>query len=71
LAQNGIVERTSEGSVEGEILAQPRGTGGFGYDPLFWLPEFGMTMAEIDLVTKQRISHRGKALAAMMQSIRG
>ena len=46
-----------------EIIAEPRGTGGFGYDPLFWLPELGKTMAEIDLGTKQRLSHRGRALA--------
>jgi XTP/dITP diphosphohydrolase len=51
-----------EGRVEGVILAQEQGDGGFGYDPLFWLPEFDCTMAELPLDSKNRISHRGKAL---------
>ena len=49
------------------ILDAPRGTGGFGYDPLFYLPELGKTMAEIDLETKLSLSHRGRALAAMLR----
>jgi XTP/dITP diphosphohydrolase len=52
--------------VEGEVRSEPRGTGGFGYDPLFWLPELGLTMAEIDLKTKQTLSHRGRALRALL-----
>lgn len=50
------------GRVEGEILPAPRGEGGFGYDPLFLVPEFGRTMAELPLDLKNRISHRGQAL---------
>ena len=50
---------------EGIILDAPRGRGGFGYDPLFYLPELGKTMAEIDLETKLSISHRGRAIAAV------
>jgi XTP/dITP diphosphohydrolase len=60
---------TAEGVVEGLILDAPRGTGGFGYDPLFYLPELGKTMAEIDLETKLSLSHRGRAIAALMPLI--
>jgi XTP/dITP diphosphohydrolase len=66
LARDGVVLRTAEGTVEGEIVADPRGTGGFGYDPLFWLPELRLTMAEIDLAIKQTLSHRGRALQALL-----
>jgi XTP/dITP diphosphohydrolase len=52
--------------VEGTILDAPRGMGGFGYDPLFYLPELGKTMAEIDLETKLSLSHRGRAIAALL-----
>jgi XTP/dITP diphosphohydrolase len=65
-ARDGCVEHTSDGSVEGVILNAPRGTGGFGYDPLFFLPDLQRTMAEIDLDTKLTLSHRGRALAAML-----
>ena len=50
------------GRVEGRILTKARGTGGFGYDPLFLVREFAQTMAELPLETKNRISHRGQAL---------
>ncbi|MCX7781369.1 MAG: XTP/dITP diphosphatase [Negativicutes bacterium] len=53
---------TAEGSCEGVILAEPRGEGGFGYDPLFYLPELGKTLAEISVAEKNKISHRGQAL---------
>ncbi|WP_081195045.1 RdgB/HAM1 family non-canonical purine NTP pyrophosphatase [Halomonas sp. BC1] len=53
-----IVQR----SWEGEILAHPRGDGGFGYDPLFWLPDQGMSVAELAAESKNRLSHRGRAL---------
>ena len=66
LARDGATLLTADGTVEGEIEAAPRGTGGFGYDPLFRLPELDKTMAEIDLETKQRLSHRGRALAALL-----
>ncbi|HXS76257.1 MAG TPA: non-canonical purine NTP pyrophosphatase [Terracidiphilus sp.] len=68
-ALNGRVQNTSDGSVEGLILNAPRGTGGFGYDPLFYLPELESTMAEIDLQTKLSISHRGRALAALLKEL--
>ncbi len=53
---------TAEGFCEGVILTAPRGTGGFGYDPLFYLPSYGKTMAELKPDEKNRISHRGQAL---------
>ena len=70
VARGGACLLTADGSVEGQIVAEPRGTGGFGYDPLFWLPELGKTMAEIDLETKQRLSHRGRALQALLGRMR-
>lgn len=69
LARDGVSLEMADGAVAGEIIAEPRGTGGFGYDPLFWLPELGKTMAEIDLDTKQTLSHRGRALRALIERI--
>ncbi|KUK81361.1 MAG: Non-canonical purine NTP pyrophosphatase [Pelotomaculum thermopropionicum] len=57
---------TAEGACEGIIAEEPRGHGGFGYDPLFYLPDYGRTMAELDLETKNRISHRSRALAGAL-----
>lgn len=51
----------------GEILQQPRGDGGFGYDPLFFLPELGCTSAELDAATKNRLSHRGQAIDQLLE----
>jgi len=58
-------ELTAEGVVEGWITSEPAGGGGFGYDPLFYLPDFDKTMAELTLGEKQEISHRGAALRQM------
>jgi XTP/dITP diphosphohydrolase len=52
----------AEGVWEGEILDAPRGTRGFGYDPYFFLPELGLTAAELDPADKNRLSHRGTAM---------
>jgi XTP/dITP diphosphohydrolase len=52
-----------EGELKGKLLDEPRGSGGFGYDPLFLVPEYGKTLAELDIDVKNSISHRGKALA--------
>jgi len=68
-AQDGDCIAIAEGAVEGMILKAPRGDGGFGYDPLFYLPELGRTMAEIDLQEKLKISHRGNALRALLQKL--
>jgi XTP/dITP diphosphohydrolase len=65
-ARDGVALYTADGSVEGLILEAPRGTGGFGYDPLFFLPELDRTMSEIDLETKLALSHRGRALRALL-----
>jgi len=54
--------RVARGECRGEILRAPRGQGGFGYDPVFLIPELGRTMAELTLEEKGRISHRGRAL---------
>ena len=58
-------EETVRGAVQGLIAPQPQGQGGFGYDPIFWLPELACTMAQLTDQEKHRISHRGRALAAM------
>jgi XTP/dITP diphosphohydrolase len=58
---DGRVE-TAEGTCEGLIIDEPRGENGFGYDPLFWVSEYGKTFAELDGVVKNSISHRGRAL---------
>jgi XTP/dITP diphosphohydrolase len=68
-ARDGEVIDTAHGTVEGLILGAPRGTGGFGYDPLFHLPELDSTMAEITLETKLTLSHRGRALEALLQKL--
>jgi XTP/dITP diphosphohydrolase len=65
-ARDGEALYSAEGAVDGLILEAPRGTGGFGYDPLFYLPSLERTMAEIDIETKLGISHRGHALAALL-----
>lgn len=59
------------GRVEGYVLAEGRGSGGFGYDPLFLVDEFGLTMAELDIEQKNRISHRGQALVKFRTSLVG
>lgn len=68
-ARNGATLYTGEGTVEGEILTTPRGTEGFGYDPLFHLPSLQKAMAEIDPTTKLKISHRGHALRALLRTM--
>jgi XTP/dITP diphosphohydrolase len=68
-ARDGQPLYTAEGAVEGLLLDAPHGTGGFGYDPLFYLPELQLTMAEIDLETKHTLSHRGRAFAALLNQL--
>ena len=69
-ARDGGIIATAHGTVEGEIQIVPRGTFGFGYDPLFYLPEQNKTMAELDAQTKLAFSHRGRALVNLIQSLR-
>ncbi len=68
-ARDGRALFIAEGAVDGLILDAPRGTGGFGYDPLFYLPELDCTMAELDLETKLSLSHRGRALKALLTKL--
>jgi XTP/dITP diphosphohydrolase len=58
-----------EGACRGVIADTVRGRRGFGYDPLFLLPELGKTLAELPLETKNRVSHRGRALAALKEAL--
>jgi XTP/dITP diphosphohydrolase len=68
-ARDGKPTHVADGRVEGMILNAPRGTGGFGYDPLFYLPQLDRTMAEIDLQAKLALSHRGRALASLLAQL--
>ncbi len=61
---------TAEGTVEGVIVERPRGNHGFGYDPIFLLPDRGQTMAELPPEEKNRISHRARAAAAIKPTLR-
>ncbi len=61
----------AEGSCAGQIADTPRGAGGFGYDPLFFMPEFGRTVAEMTAGEKDQISHRAAALAMLMARLTG
>ena len=56
---------TTRGTIEGLITKEPKGENGFGYDPIVYVPEYGMTTGEMDPEEKNKISHRGKALTAM------
>jgi XTP/dITP diphosphohydrolase len=60
---------TAEAAWEGLILDAPRGSGGFGYDPYFWLPELDKTAAELTPEEKNRLSHRGKAMRALREAL--
>lgn len=60
----------TNGQCDGEIIPEERGCGGFGYDPIFYMPEHQATMAEIPAPLKNRISHRAKALLAMLPTLR-
>jgi len=68
-ACDGVVLESAEGSVEGTILEAPHGTGGFGYDPLFYLPALDQTMADLDTGVRFAVSHRGMAFAALLPKL--
>lgn len=59
----------AEGTVNGIILTEPLGSGGFGYDPIFYVPEYGKTMAELPLEVKNKISHRARAIGQLKDKI--
>jgi XTP/dITP diphosphohydrolase len=69
LAERGRIVYEATGIVTGEIAPQPRGTNGFGYDPIFYYPPFGCTLAELDLERKATVSHRGRAFGALRDAI--
>lgn len=60
----------TEAAMEGLIAEEPAGCGGFGYDPILYIPEFGKTSAELSIEQKNQISHRGKALEAMKEALK-
>jgi XTP/dITP diphosphohydrolase len=66
-AQDGISLHTAHGTVEGRILTTPRGSGGFGYDPLFYLPALDRSMAAMDDQARWTHSHRGRAFRALLE----
>lgn len=66
---DGVRETVIEGTCEGIILTAPRGKNGFGYDPLFYVPEFKKSFAELEMAVKNKISHRGRALAKFKKQL--
>lgn len=66
---DGTIAVQTEGICSGEILNTPQGQGGFGYDPVFYVPEYQQTFAEMPLELKQSISHRGKALQSLIPQL--
>ena len=67
----GATPIVSYGDCTGRILEEPRGTGGFGYDPLFYSDELGKTFGEASAQEKDAVSHRGRALRAFAQALKG
>ena len=67
---SGCIRLEVEGHCPGLILEEPRGSGGFGYDPVFLVPESGLTFAEMDKATKSRLGHRGRAFALLQPRLR-
>ncbi len=70
LVSGGLLIKTFRGTVEGRIIDAPRGSGGFGYDPLFYCEAFGCTFGEAAIDQKMRVSHRAQALEAMFTYLR-
>ncbi|OKH55433.1 non-canonical purine NTP pyrophosphatase, RdgB/HAM1 family [Calothrix sp. HK-06] len=66
---DGTIALQAEGVCRGEILNAPRGNGGFGYDPVFYVPEQNSTFAEMTPEVKRSVSHRGKAFANLLQQL--
>ena len=69
LAVPGQEPVTARGEVEGEIALAPRGSGGFGYDPIFCYPPYGQTFGEVPIEMKHAVSHRGRAVRALRELI--
>jgi len=69
LAKDGEVVETARGIVEGRIVHKPKGKHGFGYDPLFLVPELGVTLGEVPTAKKGVYSHRGKAFRKLLSAL--
>ena len=70
LARNGRVHHTAHGTCIGQLLSDPEGTGGFGYDPLVLIPQYNRTMAQLTPDERLQVSHRAAALRALLEQIR-
>jgi XTP/dITP diphosphohydrolase len=70
LALPGGVTHTVEGIIEGTITPEELGEGGFGYDPVFYLPDLGKTLAQLSFDEKNRVSHRAKALGQIREILK-
>jgi XTP/dITP diphosphohydrolase len=70
LADGDDILLTAAGSVEGLIVDEPHGRNGFGYDPLFWIPPYRQTAAQMPAELKNRVSHRGQALADLRSQLK-
>jgi XTP/dITP diphosphohydrolase len=68
--KNGSLIHSTKGVCKGQILEEEKGTGGFGYDPIFFIPELGKTMAELTMEEKNKISHRSIALKEMIEFLK-
>jgi XTP/dITP diphosphohydrolase len=66
---DGTIALEAEGICPGEILYHPKGNAGFGYDPIFYVPEVGLTFAEMSAIQKHELSHRGRAFALLQPSL--
>jgi XTP/dITP diphosphohydrolase len=71
LARDGAIVYEAEGRVEGRIAPEPRGTNGFGYDPIFFYPPYGCTLAEVDDQRKIAVAHRGVAFRKLREYLNG
>ena len=69
LAREGEVIFEARGAIEGQITSPPRGSGGFGYDPIFFYPPFGCTLAEVPQERKSSVSHRGQAFRKLREHL--
>ena len=69
LAREGVVLHESQGQCSGIIAGKPQGTGGFGYDPVFFLPSLGKTFAQLSEAEKNQHSHRAQAIAALLPQL--
>jgi len=67
VARGGSIVFEATGTIEGEIAPEPRGERGFGYDPIFWYPPYGCTLAEVDGDRKAAVSHRGQAFRQLRE----